>query len=102
MLTGHDHTYARSGLQERTVYVTSVSGSKMYELDRKPWMKRAAENTQLYQVVSVDGDRLSFETRTATGSLYDAFELRKGPGGTVSFKDRAPKGVPERIRPAAD
>ncbi len=102
VLTGHDHTYARSGLQERTVYVTSVSGSKMYELDRKPWMKRAAENTQLYQVVSVDGDRLSFETRTATGSLYDAFELRKGPGGTVSFKDRAPKGVPERIRPAAD
>lgn len=102
VLTGHDHTYARSGLQGRTVYVTSVSGSKMYELDRKPWMKRAAEQTQLYQVVSVDGDRLSFETRTATGSLYDAFELRKSQGGAVSFRDRTPKGVAERVGSASD
>jgi len=100
VLTGHDHTYGRSGLESSTVYVTSVGGGKMYDIDRKPWMKRAAQLTQLYQVFRIDGNKLSMETRTATGSLYDAFELRKG-GGRVWFTDKAPADVPERV-PAQD
>jgi hypothetical protein len=33
------------------VYVVSVSGPKMYNLEREDWMARTAEDTQLYQVI---------------------------------------------------
>jgi len=68
VLTGHDHTYARSQLMTAevnldtgvthqdpntgTVYVVSVSGPKMYDLGRRPFMRRAAENTQLFQIIT--------------------------------------------------
>ena len=35
---------------------------------------------QLFQVIRIDGERLTFEARTPTGLLYDAFELRKRTG----------------------
>ncbi len=120
VLTGHDHTYARSGdatgvvrVGTRnvakgyrqvydpavgTVHVVSVSGPKMYELKSDEWAVRAAEDTQLFQVVTVDGDELRYEARTATGRLYDAFTLRKRPGlpnALVEHPDRLP---PERRR----
>ena len=96
VLQGHDHTYARGqaenltqGVNARspvggTVYVNSVSGAKMYALKPDEWdayepvdMARAAENTQLFQVIRVDGDTLRFRAYTVTGELYDAFELVK-------------------------
>ena len=40
-------------------------------------MQRSAEDTQLYQIITIDGDRLRYEARTAVGDLYDAFELQK-------------------------
>jgi 3',5'-cyclic AMP phosphodiesterase CpdA len=96
VLTGHDHAYGRSSLQGATVYVTSVCGSKMYKLDKQAWMKRVAENTQLFQVISIDGDKLSYEARTATGVLYDAFELQKQSGVVNRLVDLIPADVPER------
>jgi 3',5'-cyclic AMP phosphodiesterase CpdA len=100
VLTGHDHTYGRTGLDTPvvgyevntstgakvadsgtgTVYVVSVSGPKMYPLKPSELMRRVAEDTQLYQVITVDGDTLRFEARTAMGTLYDAFQLKKRPG----------------------
>ncbi|MBL8236537.1 MAG: metallophosphoesterase family protein [Bryobacterales bacterium] len=87
VLTGHDHTYGRSnvasgtsGMKGGTVYVVSVSGPKMYNLEWAPWMQRAAEDTQLYQVIRVDGKQLRYEARTARGMLYDAFTLTKSKG----------------------
>ena len=97
VLSGHDHTYARSAMEKSTVYVSSVSGAKMYEIERKPWMKRTAEDTQLFQVISIDGDKLTYESRTATGSLYDAFEILKS-GKEKKFVDKTPANVPERAR----
>jgi hypothetical protein len=106
VLTGHDHTYGRGrNLAEGanrveplagTVYVVSVSGPKMYSLGGQPWRDRAAENTQLYQVISIDGDRLHYEARTAVGDLYDAFELVKVEGGPNRLVDKVPADVPER------
>lgn len=116
VLQGHDHTYARSGLRAYenvatgvrgktdgggTVYVVSVSGPKMYDLTRADWMKRAAEDTQLYQIIRVEGDRLRYEARTAVGDLYDAFELRKRPGQANELIERVPAGQPERLRKQA-
>ena len=63
-----------------TVYVVSVSGPKMYPLKPSELMRRVAEDTQLYQVITVDSDTLRFEARTAMGTLYDAFQLKKRPG----------------------
>ena len=86
VLQGHDHTYGRTGNVRNginvrdessgTVYVVSVSGPKMYPSSDHPLMVRLGEDLQLYQVISIDGDSLVYESRTATGELYDAFLLR--------------------------
>lgn len=111
VLTGHDHSYARVGGVENvpsgvnvqspdggTVYVVSVSGPKMYNIDRRPEMRRAAEDTQLYQIISIDGGTLRYEARTATGELYDAFRLTKQPGKINQLTDEIPN-TPERRMP---
>lgn len=109
VLQGHDHTYARSknlragvnvrNNQSGTVYVVSVSGPKMYDVKREPWMARAAENTQLYQVLTVDGNTLRYQARTVTGELYDAFDLVKKGQGINQLVERIPASR-ERLRPA--
>ena len=102
-LQGHDHSYARGGVAPHgenvmdgvnlldrtgTVYVVSVSGGKMYRL-KENWdeyedidRNRGAENTQLFQVINVNGDSLTFESYTATGELYDKFMLVKPEDGS--------------------
>ncbi|MBI2686017.1 MAG: metallophosphoesterase family protein [Acidobacteria bacterium] len=108
VLTGHDHTYGRSnvtsgtsGVQGGTVYVVSVSGPKMYNLEREPWMQRAAEDTQLYQVIRIDGTQLRYESRTARGALYDAFTLSKVKGKPNKIANASlPK--PEHLRMAEE
>jgi 3',5'-cyclic AMP phosphodiesterase CpdA len=114
VLQGHDHAYARTGMmthenvptgitahnpQTGTVYVVSVSGPKMYNLEHRPMIRRAAEDTQLYQIIHVDHDRLRYEARTATGRLYDAFTLVKQAGLANELVDHVPHS-PERVRNA--
>ena len=115
VLQGHDHTYGRTGLdtpletvgnvatgvngadpKTGTVYVVSVSGPKMYELNRKDFMTRAAAGTQLYQIISIDGETLKFEARTAVGDVYDSFELKKRKGQINQFVE-GPALMPERL-----
>jgi 3',5'-cyclic AMP phosphodiesterase CpdA len=95
VLQGHDHSYGRSGLmrddntmtgtqvqnERGTVYVVSVSGPKMYVVGEEPWMLQRGEGIQLYQLIHIDGDVLKYESRTARGDLFDAFELRKQEHG---------------------
>ena len=95
VLQGHDHVYARShkvtggkaapAAAPGTVYVVSVSGPKMYRTTGtwKPLMAVMREGAQLYQVISVRRDRLSYESRTADGALVDAFSLVR-PSGAIS------------------
>ena len=90
VLQGHDHTYAR-GINiplgqtrkkpDGPIYVVSVSGPKMYELGLENWMDRAASNTQLYQVLDVNHNKLSFKAYTVNGDTYDAFDLVKDQKG---------------------
>jgi len=123
VLQGHDHTYGRTSLdtplsvldvvdnvptgvtnvepRTGTVYVVSVSGPKMYNLNRKTFMVRAAEDTQLYQIIHMDGDHLRYEARTAIGELYDAFVLKKRPGQINELVEDVPN-TPERLRSEAD
>ncbi len=116
VLQGHDHSYGRTGLmgfeQENTstginvrnpkagtVYVVSVSGPKMYDRNEFPFVRRA-EDTQLYQVISIDGDELRYDARTATGELYDAFTIKKRDGQVNELIERVPD-TPQRMRPAS-
>ena len=116
VLQGHDHTYGRTGLDtpmghvnltsglntadvfSGSVYVVSVSGPKMYNLQRHPFMTRHAEDTQLYQIIHVNGSQLHFEAYTAVGELYDAFTLSKQTGAKNVLTDEVPN-TPERLRP---
>ena len=71
------------------MFVNSVSGPKQYDFQETGWdmyedegvtLARRAENTQFFQIITVDGDTLSYEARTALDELYDDFEMRKTDG----------------------
>lgn len=114
VLQGHDHSYARTGMQlppvgenlstgvnlmdGPTVYVVSVSGPKQYDVGERSFFDRSASGTQLYQVIHVDSNKISYEARAANGELYDAFELRKRAGQKNELVDRAPSN-PEFRKP---
>lgn len=115
VLQGHDHSYARSGLalpesanldtginvkDGPTVYVVSVSGPKQYDVEGRGFFQRAAAGAQLYQIIHVENDSLTYEARVANGELYDAFTLRKRTGQFNELIDRSPD-TPESRRPAA-
>lgn len=102
VLQGHDHTYARSNFnavksslnqseQSGTMYVVTVCGAKMYDLNRQPWMQRVAEDTQFYQIIQVERDKVVYEARTATGETYDKFELRKRDGRSNQLVELGPR-----------
>jgi hypothetical protein len=64
-------------------------------------MVRVAEDTQLYQVIHIDGMKLTYEARTAIGEVYDAFTLEKVLGepnrlveGSVGMQERRRSSVP--------
>ncbi|NNJ70906.1 MAG: serine/threonine protein phosphatase, partial [Kiritimatiellales bacterium] len=97
VLQGHDHTYVRGqvpmidqaglpGQDFQTLHVTSVSGPKQYEIPEGQLESYAPEgysaerigvNTQFFQVIEVDGDRIDYKAYTATGELYDAATIEK-------------------------
>ena len=108
VLQGHDHTYTRgrvspyeknllSGQNVKdvtgTVYVVSVSGAKMYQV-KSGWQEyealrdKVGNNKQLFQVISVDGNKLSYQSYTAVGELFDAFDLVKNKNGLNTFVER--------------
>lgn len=114
-LQGHDHAYARGRVspgdnvmdginmrdQTGTVYVVSVSGGKMYTIGDDWTAKggerdRIGENTQLFQVVTVEGDQLLFESYTGIGELYDSFQLTKNGDGPNVFLELRAEAVPEK------
>lgn len=89
VLQGHDHCYSRtyklhsdkavSDDDQGTVYVVSVTGTKIYELNPLylPLMVKMETGKQLFQIISISNERLLFEAWTANGELFDSFELRK-------------------------
>lgn len=98
VLQGHDHCYSRltseagrevsakqraDGAVQGPVYLVSVTGSKMYGLNDRAGEQpdRVAEATELYQIVDAEDDRLRFRTYTASGKLYDGFDLERREDG---------------------
>ncbi len=114
VLQGHDHCYARltseqgrevsakahaDGAVQGPVYLVSVTGSKMYGLNDRARTQpdRTAEATELYQIVDVDGAKLTFRTYTASGKLYDGFDLAKGADGRNRLSEITEPKIAERF-----
>ena len=97
VLNGHDHTYARghtpvksqnvneSGIF-KTLYVTSVSGPKQYKLDKDQIKNyeidgyksdKMGEETQFFQVINIDSNKLTYNAYTTLGDLYDRAIITK-------------------------
>ncbi len=115
VLQGHDHAYGRTGFTQYQdakladivdtnpssgpVYLVSVAGPKMYDLSAPPVMHVAASNLQLYQVITIDGDSLTCESKTADGEVFDAFTIQKnGPAGKTLLEHTRP----EKTRQSSD
>ncbi|SDI81212.1 Purple acid Phosphatase, N-terminal domain [Pseudomonas flavescens] len=98
VLQGHDHCYSRlsheagreaSAKAQQTnqpigpVYMVSVTGSKMYGLNDRALKQpdRAAEDTQLFQTIDVEQNRLKVRVYTADDRLYDAFDIQRDATG---------------------
>ena len=108
VLQGHDHAYGRgmvsnvpTGQMKKdetsgTMYVVSVSGPKMYDISNDPWMQRKARSTQLFQIISIDNNTLSYQAFTAHGELYDAFDLIKSRKEANRLVNRIPPSA-ERL-----
>lgn len=101
VLQGHDHVYNRGNQvkdddtvdptkSHGAVYSISVSGGKMYQLNGgKNWSDNgahrrvAAENIQLYQLVDVEQDKLTYQARLANGRFFDGYTVtKKGDSAT--------------------
>ena len=96
VLQGHDHAYGR-GMEKipmpdnsgtsPSMYVVSMSGSKMYANDEPMWADKSGGHVQLYQLITINGKKLSYRSYTVTGELFDAFDLIKRKGKNNKFKN---------------
>ncbi len=89
VLQGHDHTYGRTHPlnggtvteddEFGTVYVVSVTGTKTYPLkpESEAIMAKTGVGIQLFQLIEIDGDLLSYRSVTASGKSFDSFILQK-------------------------
>lgn len=110
VLQGHDHSYGRgnvatarrsAAVHNGVVYVVSVSGGKMYQLNGGTnWTGNGAEvisqsqNTQLYQLIDVERDQIRFEARYANGEHHDGFLIRKNDAGERTVNEiRTPENT---------
>ena len=69
-----------------TLYITSVSGPKQYEIDSLQMKNyeldgyksdKVGEQTQFFQVIKVDKQKLTYTAYTATGNEFDKAIITK-------------------------
>lgn len=95
VLQGHDHIYARSKKlaggkpvasdAPGTVYMISVAGPKMYEVDKlfEPLMVKYIENTQMFQTIDVEPGKLVLHAYSAESEELDGFQIEKKNGKSI-------------------
>ena len=63
----------------------------MYGLNSSLWADRVASETQLYQNITIAGNKLTYRSFTAAGELYDGFSIVKSKKGIgTTFEIRLP------------
>jgi len=115
VLQGHDHCYSRvsdpeagplssGGRRPLTgpVYVVSIAGGKMYPLNPQSAAQADVRlgDTQLFQVVDVTSERLSFRTFDATGRPVDAFDIAKSKTGRELIDLRPEAPIASQVHPS--
>ncbi len=88
-LQGHDHAYLRtypmrdgkrvSSAKDGTIYIVSVSGTKMYKQDKRDYTEFGMTNTPTYQTldIQISGNRLLYRAYDIDGNLKDTFTIEK-------------------------
>jgi hypothetical protein len=88
-LQGHDHSYLRTypmhgekrvgSPAQGTIYIVSVSGTKMYEQDKRDYTEFGMTNVSTYQVLDIQivGNRLIYRAHDTDGKLRDTFIIEK-------------------------
>jgi hypothetical protein len=79
-----DHNYTKRS-KAKPVYVVSVSSSKQYKQDAEKWWDVGLTNVQLWQRVTIDGNRLVYHSYDAAGNMVDLFMLRRLKSGSKRF-----------------
>ena len=97
VLNGHDHTYSRGHVPVKsqdenksgnfnTLYITSVSGPKQYKIGLQQLddykadgylSNKIGEQTQFFQVISIENESLIYKAYTALGDEYDMAIITK-------------------------
>ncbi len=89
VLQGHDHAYLRTfpmknnerveSPSEGTLYVVSVSGSKMYDLGTFDYAEKSFADTSTYQALDIEiaGNRLTYKAYNAEGNCVDEIVIEK-------------------------
>jgi hypothetical protein len=83
VFTGHDHFYERTKPQQGITYFVTGSAGKLARGDLRnnsPMMARGFDTDQAFMVVNIDGDRLTFQAISRTGTVVDS--------GTIERKQR--------------
>ena len=93
-LQGHDHAYLRTypmkanqrvaSPSEGTVYIVSVSGTKMYKQDPRDYTEFGMTNVSTYQVldIQISGDRLVYRAYDIDGAMRDELVIEKKASST--------------------
>ena len=89
-LQGHDHGYLRTkpmragkeaaSPAEGTVYVVSVSGTKMYDVEQYEYAAKSIEHLSTYQVIDIqtkDENKLTYRAYDMDGTLQDELVIVK-------------------------
>ena len=86
VLQGHDHTYARGGVEDRKgtlthpehpVFVISVIGDKYYPLTKQKWMYTGHEEMSTYQYIEMTRDKVKYRSFSETNRLIDEFVIER-------------------------
>lgn len=110
VLQGHDHAYGRSAHipnsafpgKQGPVYVVTHASPKLYDIKFSKEMDRLGTNTQMYQLINVSKDSISYRAYTFNGTYYDGFTLVKDNSGNNKAIDNAPYDKEENLLPTAD
>ena len=88
-LQGHDHAYLRTypmkdqqrvdSPAEGTIYIISVSGTKMYEQKDHDYIEVGFTNVATYQLldIQIDGNKLTYTSYDIEGEVRDTFVIEK-------------------------
>jgi Calcineurin-like phosphoesterase len=84
VFTGHDHFYERTRPQQGITYFVTGSAGKLARGDLRnnsPLMARGFDNDQAFMVVNIDGDRLTFQAISRSGTIVDSGAIERRQGG---------------------